>query len=425
MVWVCGGPLASAEALSAEGQALLASAEAEFAKRFGDSDSSVAPPALVRCFAPGRVNLIGEHTDYTGGFVLPFAIDLVTVVVARPSGTGDSRIFSLNRVEDGVDRFKAEETDAGRVASTPKWSRYVKGVCCVYAQAGAPSPNFDAVFASSVPLGGGLSSSASLEVATGALVESLRGAEAWDEAAQVERALRAQRAEHEFAGVPCGIMDQLVSSTGRPSCVLKLDCRTRACEPVAMDAGAGVAFVVVNSNVTHSLGDGAYEQRVIECAQAAEAIRGVPGGEGVKELRDADLALVQAAEKAMGSEVVYKRAVHVVTENARVHACADALANGDFKAAGRLMHESHVSLRDGFEVSCTELDVLVDIAMAVQGVYGSRMTGGGFGGCTITLCDAGAVPALRAAIEAQYKAKTGCEPTIFTTQPGPGAAKLV
>jgi len=427
MVWTSGGPLTVGDALSEAAQGMLREAEAEFGRQFGGTEGEAGAGPVVRCFAPGRVNLIGEHTDYTGGFVLPFAIDLVTVVVARaaPPGRKESRVVSVNRASDGVDAFDASEADASRVAALPRWSRYVKGVCCVYAQAGEPAPAFDAVFSSSVPLGGGLSSSASLEVATGALVEALRGVERWPEAAQVERALRAQRAEHEFAGVPCGIMDQLVSSTGRPHCVLKLDCRSRACEPVAMDPGAGVAFVVVNSNVTHDLGAGAYEQRVAECARATEAVRGVAGGEGVKELRDADLAMVEAAEAAMGDPVAYRRALHVVTENARVHACADALASGDFATAGRLMKESHASLRDRFEVSCAELDALVDIAVAVPGVYGSRMTGGGFGGCTITLCDAQAVPALTEAIQAQYKVRTGCDPTIFTTAPGPGAARLV
>ncbi len=326
-------------------------------------------------FAPGRVNLIGEHTDYNDGFVLPMAINRWCVAVGRRvEGTG--RVLSEDLGETAA--YEPGTADVRSLVATP-WAKYPVGVLwTMRAQcAGMDRAGVEMAIASSVPLGGGLSSSAALELAVGSLADRLFGLGL----SPTRLAEIGRRAEHEFAGVPCGIMDQLISACASPGAAMLIDCRTLERRGVQVPKSAAV--VVADSGVRHALAGGEYAKRRESCRRAAAAL-------GVPALRDANLALLAGCAGALSAE---DRACarHVITENERVLAFELALSAGDVLAAGRLMGESHASLRDEYRVSCPELDALVERAMAVPGVLGSRMTGGGFGGCTVTLCRAEAV----------------------------------
>jgi len=361
--------------------------------------------------APGRVNLIGEHTDYNDGFVLPMAIERYVVIAAdRP---GDPREPSA--------RFHSTEMDEeavvplqGALRPGPRaWARYVEGVVAGCLEAGLAPGGFDAVIHGDVPLGGGLSSSAALEVAVATLIETLAG-RTLDPLA---KALLCQKAEHTFAGMPCGIMDQFSSVMGRENALMLLDCRTHKAERVPF-ADPEVTVLIINSNVQHELTGTEYATRRVECTSAAEAL-------GVGSLRDATMSRLQEAEGL--DPVVFRRGRHVVGEIARTQAAAEALRRGDWPEMGRLMYASHVSLRDDYEVSCEELDVLVELARHLgpaAGVIGSRMTGGGFGGCTVSLVRTGAVAHVVETIEKQYRKKTGIAPMAFVTRPAAGAIVL-
>ncbi|MEM6750784.1 MAG: galactokinase, partial [Planctomycetota bacterium] len=346
-------------ALAPPADEATAHAETAFADAYGRA-------ATVVVSAPGRVNLIGEHTDYNDGFVLPMAIDRKTVIAAAPRDDGRVRVRST-----GVDGELDLDLGQPLTRGEPSWSNYVRGPLALAAEQGWNPPGFDAMLHSTVPAGGGLSSSASLEVATLTLIEALTG-RAMD---PVDRALIAQKAEHEFAGVPCGIMDQFASSLGRAGHALCIDCRDRTARHVPLD-DPGVAVLIINSNVKHQLTGGEYAERRAQCEAAAKAL-------GVPALRDAGAAMLKAARGDL-DPVVFQRARHVIDENQRTLDCVRALGARDYPAVGDLMFASHASLRDDFAVSTPELDKLVALAEAERdaGVIGSRMTGGGFGGCT-------------------------------------------
>jgi galactokinase len=279
---------------------------------------------------------------------------------------------------------------------------------------GVTFPGFDALVHSTVPLGGGLSSSAALEVATATLLETITG----KKLDPVDKALLCQQAEHQYAGVPCGIMDQFVSVMGRKDHLLLLDCRSRRTELVPM-RDPSVSLLVTNTNVKHELGGGQYAQRRAQCEAAAKILR-------VPSLRDATFAALQQAKAGM-DDAVFRRARHVIAEIERTPRAARLLAASDWSAAGQAMYASHFSLRDDYEVSCPELDAVVEIARAMGergGVYGCRMTGGGFGGCTVALVKTDAVAAISEKISADYKKKTGIEATLFVSRPAAGAAVL-
>jgi galactokinase len=290
----------------------------------------------------------------------------------------------------------------------------VRGVVAGFQQDGRKVPGFGAVIASSVPFGGGLSSSAALEVAAATLLEII-GRRPLD---PIEKALLCQQAEHDFAGVPCGIMDQFTSVLAKKDHALLLDCRSRVVKPVPMKDPV-VTVLIINTNVRHKLADGEYAKRRAQCETAARAL-------GLASLRDATEEKLKAASKSMDS-VVYRRARHVITENARTLEGARALKAGDWAEFGRHMYASHESLRDDYEVSCKELDAVVEIAQKLgpeAGVFGCRMTGGGFGGCAVSLVKTEAVAKLTRHIDAAYERKTGIQATIFPSRPAAGVRVL-
>ncbi|CAM9152727.1 unnamed protein product [Laminaria digitata] len=392
-----------------------------FESWFGSADGC----AVV--FAPGRVNLIGEHTDYNGGFVMPLALRKHTIVVGRgrlvpkgQAGVHECRIVSSATPE--VVSFKAsKELKPGVV----EWANYVKGV--VFAYLGdVPRGfvlSFDAAIASDVPLGGGLSSSAALEVSVATLLEQITRVHV----SGVEKALRQARcmpcqwSDHNFMDVPCGIMDQFVSSLAQEQSTLLVDCRDNSFETVPLD-DTGVVFVVANSGIRHRNASGAYGERVQQCRDAVEAMK--KRHPAIEKLRDASLAWVNEIEGEV-DEKVFMRARHVVTEDRRTLCCAMALRRKDYTIVGDCMCNSHSSLKDDYEVSIPELDMLVSIAMGVDGVYGSRMTGGGFGGCTVTLVKHEAAETLMSELRDCYLEKTGNSCECFVTTPCNGAGVIV
>ncbi len=376
---------------------------ADFQKHYGR-----APRWIVA--APGRVNVIGEHTDYNDGFVLPMAIERYAIMAADAAATpGQVSIYDTHFKESATVDVSAPVTKG-----QPKWSNYIRGVLAGFQNRGMKIPALDVAFMSTVPLGGGLSSSAALEVCTATLLEAATG-KAID---PIEKALLAQKAEHDFAGVPCGIMDQFISALGREGHLLLLDCRTRKTELVPMSDPA-VALLVINTNVKHELSGGEYAERRAQCEEAAKNL-------GVKSLRDVTPDQLEQG-KAKLSEVVYRRARHVIGEIERTTHAAEGIRASNWPSVGNLMYASHTSLRDDYEVSCAELDAVVEIAEDIGyqgGVYGCRMTGGGFGGCCVALVKADCVDAITKKIAADYKAKTGFEATIFSSRPAAGATIL-
>ena len=386
-------------------QELTAHVSQQFTKAHG------RPPRWIVA-APGRVNLIGEHTDYNDGFVLPMAIEFYTVMAAdRPAGdTKQIRLYST--LAD-----KPASIDLTRpVKPFPKgtWSNYPAGVIAGFLARGLKPGGFDATIHSTVPLGGGLSSSAALEVATATLLEVITG----KKLDQVEKALLCQKAEHEFAGMPCGIMDQFVSVMGRENHLLLLDCRSRRTELVPLD-DPSVAVLIVNTNVKHKLTGSEYPARRKQCELAAKIL-------GVPSLRSANPKALEDAKDRM-DEVVYRRARHVVGEIERTVYAAEGIRASNWPTVGQLMYASHYSLRDDYEVSCDELDIVVGVAEGIGvkgGVYGCRMTGGGFGGCAVALVKADAVDAISKKIADDYKTKTGIEATIFVSRPAAGATVI-
>lgn len=380
----------------------LAAAVAAFEKAF-DRRPTVA------AIAPGRVNLIGEHTDYNGGFVLPMAIERQTVVVADRAEGRTCRVHAT--AFDHTASFPVEPTlEKGK----PAWSNYIRGVVRGCLDHSLDPGGFDAVLDSNVPAGGGLSSSASIEVATATLIEALAGRSI----DPVEKALLCQKAEHEFAGVPCGIMDQFISAMGQADHALLIDCKSHTPQPVPL-TDPTLAVLIVNSNVKHELAGGEYAERRQQCETAAKAI-------GVDLLRDASMAQLESVKETIG-EVCYRRARHILTEDQRTLTAVDAMKRGAWDAVGAAMFQSHHSLRDDFEVSTPELDTLVTIAGDIGhggGVIGSRMTGGGFGGCTVSLVKADAVGTIADRMTREYEQATGVAPTIFVTRPAAGARSI-
>ena len=377
-----------------------------------------AAQLFTRCFghpprwlvaAPGRVNLIGEHTDYNDGFVLPMAIRRYIVIAA---GANSGRQVTLHSVTTGETATFSVRPKVER--GEPGWSNYVRGVIAGFQKLGKKVAGFDAVIESTLPFGGGLASSAALEVATATLLEAMAGP-ALD---PLEKALLCQQAEHEFAGVPCGIMDQFTSILAQEDHALLLDCRSRTTTSVAMTDPA-VTVLIINTNVRHKLAESEYAKRRSQCEAAARVLK-------VAALRDATSEALEAARRQM-EPVVFRRARHVISENQRTLQAAQAIQSSDWDAVGRLMYDSHRSLREDYEVSCPELDTVVDIAQgigAAGGVIGCRMTGGGFGGCAVSLVRTDAVQRTTRALDTAYEKKTGRQANIFSSRPAAGARVL-
>jgi galactokinase len=365
----------------------------KFNKRYPSSPA----PRVWR--APGRVNLIGEHTDYNLGLVLPMAIDLACWVAAGPSDDGWLRVYS-------------EQLGAGsqwRVDDIPNalpigdWTDRVIGIAWELSRRGVEMRGANLLIDSEVPVGGGLSSSAALGVS---LALAMGGAREPLAIAQLARA-----AEMDFVGMPCGIMDQFISAGGRAGSAMLLDCQSLGWIDVKLPED--VAIVTANSMVKHQLGNSAYRTRVEECAEAARRL-------GVRSLRDADRGMLSALDG-----VWLKRARHVVTENSRVAGFVVAAETDDPAEMGRIVTESHISLRDDYEVSSEELDFLMEAALRVDGVYGARMTGGGFGGSTVNLVRPEAVEELKAVLAAEYRKYYGRAPEIHVCVASPGASEII
>jgi galactokinase len=352
--------------------------------------------------APGRVNLIGEHTDYNSGLVLPIAIDLACYAASAPNRDGLLRVYSENLHQ--ARQWPIDQLGNRRPCGD--WSDYVIGV----ARQLQLGRGRDLLIHSTVPLGSGLSSSAALEVSA-ALALGWTG-----DLPSLELTKLCRRAENEFIGLPSGIMDQYISVFGRENAAVLIDCRSLASESVELPSGG--AIVAVNSMVKHELAQSAYRQRVEECAEAVREIeRGSPE---VRTLRDATPDLLRLVR----NPIALRRARHIVSENQRVAGFVLASRRSDLPEMGRLLVESHRSLQRDYEVSCEELDFLVDTALALPGTFGARMIGGGFGGCVVSLLDPASVTDFGVAIGDAYRAKFGIDPAFYPVRPAEGASRL-
>jgi galactokinase len=357
--------------------------------------------------APGRVNLIGEHTDYNDGFVMPAAIDFYTWVAVAPRADRKVAVFS-EEFSESVE-FDLDQADPPRAN---RWSDYVRGVAIVLEQSGYRLRGANLRIRSEVPIGSGLSSSAAIEVASGLAMLETSGLMI----DRTELAMACRRAENEFVGARVGIMDQFISCNGKAGHALMLDCRSL--EYRLLPISDEIRLVVCNTMVKHELASNEYNTRREECEAGVRHIaRALPR---VRALRD---VTPDELEQYGGDlpRVIYNRCRHVVTENERVIKSAAALERGDLNSFGELMIESHRSLRDDYEVSCAELDIMVDLARGVEGVYGARMTGGGFGGCTVNLVRAESVADFKRDVARGYKDATGRHPEIYTCRASEGA----
>ncbi|HEX6879849.1 MAG TPA: galactokinase [Terriglobales bacterium] len=375
---------------------------ASFRQRFGGE------PLLFR--APGRVNLIGEHTDYNDGFVMPAAINFYTYVAIRPRQDRQLAVFSANLGEE-----KTLNLDSLEGAPTGSWSDYVRGVAAVLQSLGHRTSGADLAIMSEVPIGSGLSSSAALEVSAATAFLAIAGISISKE----EMALACQRAENEYTGARCGIMDQFISCNGRGGHALMLDCRDLSYELLPLSEQA--RLVICNTRVKHSVAGGEYNQRRADCERVVVFLRkSLPE---VKTLRDVTMDQLLEFGKGL-PEATFHRARHVISENARVLSAAAALKHHDLSRFGHLMYESHRSLRHDYEVSCRELDIMVEAASKLQGVIGARMTGGGFGGCTINLVEKDRVTAFVGEISRSYNAATGIDPEVYVCEASDGASQV-
>lgn len=384
-------------------QTLTQTAAQAFEAAFGSK-----PAHIVQ--APGRVNLIGEHTDYNDGFVLPCAINHGTVIAASPRQDAIVRVVAAD-YRGEIDEFRLDASIEPK--SDVLWPNYVRGVVKYLQEFGLPLRGADLALAGDVPQGAGLSSSASLEVA---VAQAFKTLQSFTDLSPTDMALIAQRAENRFVGCNCGIMDQLISARGEAAHALLIDCRSLEAQAVPMPEN--LAVMIVHSRVRRGLVDSEYNTRRQQCEAAAKHF-------GVKALRDLDLATLEARASEL-DPVVVRRARHVITENKRTTDAAVALAAGDLRRMGGLMAASHNSMRDDFEITVPAIDRLVQILQeAIGEIGGARMTGGGFGGCVVALMPQDKVESVRAAVEREYRAPTGEAGTIYVCRASAGAGTLV
>jgi galactokinase len=371
-------------------------------------------PGAVRIFsAPGRVNLIGEHTDYNDGFVLPMAIERRTYVAAaaRP----DRRIVAFSRT---LGSFAEADLDAPGPPRRGAWIDFVEGTAQALRKRGVDVVGANLLVDSEVPTGAGVSASAALEISVGLALSALAGRADID---RIELALAGQSAEHEYVGTLSGIMDQYISALGQAGHALLIDCRSLEPTPVPI-ALEGTSVVVIDTRVKHDLATSEYNKRRAECHKSVELLSvALPG---IRALRDVSVEQFEQHAELL-PYVVKKRARHVVHENARTLAAVHALRSENLAEFGRLMVESHRSLRDDYQVSSVELDLSVEAALATEGVYGARMTGGGFGGCAVALVSDKAIPALEENVKQAFRRRSLGEPEIFATRACPGACEEV
>ncbi len=376
--------------------------EEKFVEKFGE-----APSIVVQ--APGRVNLIGEHTDYNDGFVLPMAIDRSVVIALRPRADKEIHVTALDIGETAVFDLNNLKNEGN------SWVEYLKGMAWAMQNAGYSLNGWEGAFSGNVPRGAGLSSSAALEMATAKAFHAVSEFE-WQPA---EMAKLGQITENKWVGVNSGIMDQMISASGQEGSALLIDCRSLQSElvplPHAVD-GSKTAVVILDSATRHTHVDSGYNDRREQCEQAAKYFE-------VKALRD--VSITEFLETGDGLEdVTYRRAKHVVTENLRTLNAAKSMKNADAELLGQLMNESHISMRDDFEISTKELDAMVNIAQSQDGCFGARMTGGGFGGCAVALVHEAHVDEFVTAVAKQYEEQTNIKPNIYVCHPSAGASQI-
>ena len=375
-----------------------------FVKHFDGSTGSVYA-------APGRINLIGEHTDYNNGFVFPGAVEQGMIAEIKPNGTRTVRAYSIDMKD--YTEFSLDD-EKGPSAS---WARYIFGVCREMMALGVPVEGFNTAFAGDVPLGAGMSSSAALESTYAFALNDLWGENKID---RMELARVGQRTEHKYIGVMCGIMDQAISCLGKKGSLLRLDCRSGEYEYFPWNP-KDYQLILVNSCVKHTLAGSPYNERRLQCEHVAEIIKETHPE--VESLRDANYDMLEEVKSKI-TEDEYKRAKYVIGEVARVLNVCDALQKDDYETVGKMMYETHHGLSKEYEVSCEELDYLNDIAKE-EGVTGSRIMGGGFGGCTINLVADELVPNFKKAVKEKFAAKYGKEPIVIDVVIGDGARKLL
>jgi len=371
--------------------------KSEFTNKYGGN------PRIFR--APGRVNLIGEHTDYNDGFVMPCAIDFATFVAA--SERHDRKICAASSNFDGEYEFDLDDPND---EITENWAKYVQGVALILEKSGHRLKGANLLIDSNVPIGAGLSSSAALEVSTCFALSSISGIE-------IEKwklAKIGQSAEHEFAGVRSGIMDQFASAFGLENHALFLDCRSLRWEPIPL---LSAKFIICNTRTKHDLADGEYNKRRADCEEAAKLL-------GQISLRDVSFEEFESKSKTL-PERLQKRAKHVITENRRVLDAVDFLQKNNLAQFGRLMNESHESLRADYQVSSEELDLMVEIVRRQKGVLGARMTGGGFGGCTVNLLEGEIGEDFVEKVSAEYRKITGISPGIYICNASGGVSEII
>lgn len=379
----------------------------KFRKLFGEDEN-----LIHTYFAPGRVNLIGEHTDYNGGHVFPCALTMGTYALVRKRSDKEIRFYSMNLPKYGVIKTNLMDLTPLQDAS---WTNYPMGVVWAFGQHGFTAEyGFDALIYGTIPTGSGLSSSASLEVLTGLFLRELN---AWNQIPMIEIAQLGQYAENKFCGMNCGIMDQFASAMGKNDCAIFLDTNTLDYEYVPLHLGEA-KIVIVNSKVKHSLVNSAYNDRRKECESALHDLqKKLP----IKTLGDLTEKEFNSYKHLITSSICAKRARHAVYENQRTIRAVKKLDSGDIEGFGKLMTEAHFSLRDDYEVSCAEIDLLIDLALNTKGIIGARMTGAGFGGCTVNIVDANFVENFKKHILSEYKKQTGIDAEIYVTEIGGGA----
>lgn len=380
----------------------------KFEELYGDADGAGV------YFAPGRVNMIGEHTDYNGGHVFPCALTIGTYAAVKKRDDRKLRFYSMNFEKMGVVESSLDDLTPSDAAG---WTNYPKGVMWAFDKRGLKMDcGLDIVLNGNIPNGSGLSSSASLEVLTGFYLRDLFGFEVTN----VDLALIGQYSENNFNGMNCGIMDQFASAMGKKDNAIFLDTADLSYQyaPLVLD---GAKIIVTNSNVKHSLVNSAYNERRSECEKALEELKTVVDIKGLGDLSEEQF---EADKDAIKDDIRKKRAKHAVYENQRTIRAVEALKNNDLKKFGELMNASHVSLRDDYEVSCEEIDVLVEEAWKVDGVIGSRITGGGFGGCTVSIVKDEAVESFKEKVGAAYKERVGKRADFYVVEIGDGPCKL-
>lgn len=366
-------------------------------------------------FAPGRVNLIGEHTDYNGGHVFPCALTIGTYGAVRKREDRKLRFYSMNFESAGVIESSLDDLRPGEDAD---WTAYPKGVIWAFQEKGYPAAaGFDLVIYGNIPNGSGLSSSASLEVLTGTMLRDMNG---FADISMVDIALYGQFSENRYNGCNCGIMDQFASAMGKKDHAVFLDTASLSYE-YARILLKDAKIVITNSKVKHALVDSAYNDRRRESETALAQLQQVVG---IRTLGDLTEEQFETCKSAIGDEVCRRRAKHAVYENRRTIRAVEALKRDDIEEFGRLMNASHVSLRDDYEVSCEEVDILAEAAWKIPGVMGSRITGGGFGGCTVSIVKDSAVEDFQKRLSEEYEEKTGKQCEFYVVEIGDGAGRI-